>query len=39
LDVDGKAVKVRVPGDALVEEALHALIRLRMAGATGFAFE
>ena len=38
-DVAGKPVRVRIPDDALVEETLHALIRLKMAGATGFTFE
>jgi len=38
-DVAGKPVTVHIPDDALVEETLHALIRLKMAGATGFAFE
>lgn len=37
--VAGKPVRVRIPEDALVEETLHALIRLRQAGATGFTFE
>ena len=38
-DVAGKPVKVRIPDEANVEETLHALIRLRTAGATGFDFE
>ena len=37
--VDGQSVRVHLPEDALLEETLHTLIRLKMAGATGFAFE
>jgi hypothetical protein len=35
----GRPVRVRAPDDATVQEVLSALIRLRMAGVTGFAFE
>jgi len=38
-DVFGQPVRVHVPLDAKMEETLDALIRLRLAGATGFAFE
>ncbi len=37
--VFGKPVRVHVPLDAKMGETLDALIRLRLAGATGFAFE
>jgi hypothetical protein len=38
-DVADRPVLVHLPADATVEETLHALIRLRLAGATGFEFE
>ena len=37
--VVGRAVSVRVPADAKLEETVHALIHLRKAGATAFSFE
>jgi hypothetical protein len=38
-DVADKPVRVHIPADATVEEALSALIRLRLAGATAFTFD
>jgi hypothetical protein len=38
-DIRGHPVHVRIPADAKMEETIHALIRLRQAGATGFTFD
>ncbi len=38
-DISGRPVAVAIPMDAELEETVHALIRLRLAGAAAFSFE